>query len=202
MSEAPKEAAGKKNTGKLMLIIGIVVLLLGGGGGAAWFMLKGKPHDAAADAEAAYKEALKHRVYVPLDTFTVNLADDKDQRMAQVGMVLEVRDGETGEEIKAIMPTVRNKILMLLSAKQSKDLLTVDGKEQLAQQVAEATAGLIGHAPKRKKPKRKIEKADDDADGAKKDEADGEDADAEAPKVVARPEIPLIRVNFSQFIVQ
>ena len=46
-----------------------------------------------------------------------------------------------------MMPAVRNAVLMLLSSKTSKELLTVAGKEQLADELAMAAGIQIGWAP-------------------------------------------------------
>lgn len=145
--EAPAPAKGKK---KLIIIIAAAVLVLGlGGGGAAFFMSKKKAAAAAAAAEsedggetanAAVDEKRKERpkhppMFVPLDPFTVNLADKESDRFAQIGITLEVKDNKAADEIKAYMPAIRNGILMVLAHKTSQQLLTREGKAALAKEV-------------------------------------------------------------------
>jgi len=125
----PKAANGKK---KIVIIAGIVVLLLIGGG--AWYFLSHKT--PAADAKTAEQPAHKHVVYLPLDTFTVNLRDADQERFLQVTINLELSDAATGETIKKQMPAVRNRVLLLLSSKTSEELLPREGKEKLSVEIA------------------------------------------------------------------
>ena len=106
---------------------------------------------------------------------------------------------ETAEEIKTLMPAVRSKILLLLSSKQSRDLLSIAGKKQLATEIAETTSRSVGWsppkpvAPKKKKKKTEEEQADEEENP---DEAEQEPV---KPKVVP---LPVLSVNFAQFIIQ
>ena len=153
MSQAANaaQAPAPKKKGKLLVIAGIVVVLLAGGGGAAaFFMKKGDAHAEAADADeddgehdakAAKKKKKKKAegapVFVTLEPFTVNLADTEADRLAQVAVVFEAGDKKVDEAVKAQMPAVRNAILLLLSSKTGRELLTLEGKEKLAAQIAE-----------------------------------------------------------------
>jgi flagellar FliL protein len=183
---APPKAGSKK---KLLIIVAAVVLLLVAGGGAAvLYVLKSRA--AAASAEDGDLEPLvsasthapaldaKHApTYMPLDPFTVNLADRDADRYAQVAVSLELADSAQADVIKAYMPAVRNNILMLLSHKTSAELLHRDGKAQLAEQIRKETARALGF---------EIE--------------DGEDP----PKKKRRgaPPLPVSAVFFSTFIIQ
>lgn len=191
MAEASKDAPKKKS--KLPLIIVAAVLFLGAAGGAGWFFTRQhSAPDPQVAAEAKRKAALKARVFVPLDPFTVNLADPKESRMAQIAVVLEVPNAEMAEDIKAVMPNVRSKILLLVSSKMAHDLLSIEGKEQLIREIGDATAVLIGYPPSYKKPV--VAPAAENADAEK----DSEEP-APAPK---KPKPPSIKVNLSQLIVQ
>ncbi len=202
------EAKPKKGKKGLILILA-AVLLLAGGGGAAWWFLKGNKNedpDVAAEKAAVErkKKEKKARVFLPLEQFTVNLSGE-GERFAQVAVILEVTNNEIAEEIKVEMPSVRNKILLLLSAKQPKELLSLEGKETLARQIAEVTSRAIGWdpAPKKKvKPKKKKKKTEDDEDeeDPPPEEAEGKEL-AKAAKAESVP-LPVESVHFSQFIVQ
>ncbi|HLT26925.1 MAG TPA: flagellar basal body-associated FliL family protein [Zeimonas sp.] len=141
MSQAAAQAT-KKNAGKKWtLIIGAVVVLMGAAGAATQFLVR----PAAADDPTAEMQARKRtRVYVPLEQFTVNLADEGGERFAQVGITLEVLDERTDKAIKAHMPAIRNSVLLLLSSKQTGELLTLEGKKQLAEQIARKAGGELG----------------------------------------------------------
>ena len=201
---APK--AGKK---KLIIIIAAVLVLVLGGGGAAFMLMKKKPAEGEedggdghgkpkAEAKAAHAEPVKQRpqydpkhppVFLPLDPFTVNLADKESERYAQIGLTLEIVDAKTGEEIKLYMPAIRNNILMVLSQKTAAQLTTRDGKEKLARSVQYAAVRPLGY----------------DID----DEEDEEEAAAETtPKKKKKKKklppnnLPVSAVHFSNFIVQ
>ena len=58
----------KKSKKKLLIIVGFLVLLLGGGGAAAWFFTQG-----SHDPQKAHVEPPKAPIFLPLETFTVNL---------------------------------------------------------------------------------------------------------------------------------
>ena len=154
-AEAPvaavPKAGGKK---KLIIIIAAVLLLVLGGGGAAFFLLKkkqavGEDEDdgghapAAAHAKAEVKAGAAP-VFVPLDPFTVNLADRDSERYAQVGITLEIEDAKTGEQLKAYMPAIRNNILMLLARKTAAELLSPEGKTKLALDIQRESLKPLG----------------------------------------------------------
>jgi flagellar protein FliL len=214
MAEEAKPEAPKKSKKRLIIVLVTVVLLAGAGGGA-WFFLQGKKDDPQAAADEHRKKEKKSRTFVNLDPFTVNLADE-DDRFAQVAVVLEVSDNEIGEEIKAMTPAVRNKILLLLSSKRSKELLSVNGKELLASQIADATARVIGWQPaapqklKVKAKRAKDEDAEDEDDESPAKTANGEneaDGDDDTPRSKGKSKTkvapnPVEKVHFAQFIIQ
>jgi len=150
--ETPPPAKGKK---KLILIIAAaaLVLVLGGGGAAFWLLGKKTPESTEDSAEAnepvaeevveakakKHKEDKKHApVFLPLDLFTVNLADREAERYAQVGITLELADTKTSDQLKAYMPAVRNDILMVLAHKKASELQDRAGKLELAREVRRA----------------------------------------------------------------
>lgn len=153
----PAEAAPPAGRSKKRLIlIGAavaLVLLLAGGGGTVWWLMK-KDAKPAEDAELADAEAdepveevqVKKKksdkkqapVFLPLEMFTVNLADRDAERYAQVGITLELADAKTGDTLKAYMPAVRNDILMLLAHKKAAELQERAGKLALAGEIRRA----------------------------------------------------------------
>jgi flagellar FliL protein len=135
----PAPVRGKSK--KLMLIAAIVLLAVAGGGSAAWYFTnKGKANEPA-EAAAPQKAPT---VFVNLETFTVNLADEG--RFLQVGIVYAVAGNEIAEAMKVQMPVIRSRILLLLSSKNADALTGVDGKQKLAEELlVEARAPL---APK------------------------------------------------------
>lgn len=202
MAEADAQASTPKKKGKMGLIIGIAAVVLAAGGGGGWYVMQGKAKDPAAAEAQAKKAAAKARVFLPLDPFTVNLTGE-EERFAQVGITLEMANAEATEELKAVMPAVRNRLLLLISSKQARELLTLEGKQALAKQIADQTGRLIGWAPAQaRKVKVKVEAEDGEAVDSDKAEAKVEAAEEEsAPAPKPKPN-PVTNVHFSQFIVQ
>jgi flagellar protein FliL len=181
-------APAKSGKKKLIIVLMAVVVLLAAAGGGLLFWLKARAH-AAAEAEDAEGTAVAAQggaairrdpkavpVFVPLDNFTVNLADREADRYAQIGISLEIADSKAGERIKLFMPAIRNNILMVLAHKRSSDLLEREGKERLAAEVLHETERALGVEPA--------------APGAAHKK--GDDPDSR----------PVLAVHFSNFIIQ
>jgi len=126
----------QKSKSKLLLFAGVGAVLLAGGGGAAAYLLIGKKDAPPAAEQKAQPK--KTPVFVDLDSFTVNLRDEDEDRFMQVKLVAEVRDSAAGEVLKNMMPAVRSEILLLLGSKKASDLATREGKEKLAQEIIAA----------------------------------------------------------------
>ena len=128
---AAPEGAPKKSKKMLFIAVGAVVLLAGGGGAA--FMLMGKKHGSAQAGQAEVKHVeRKPSVFTPLDPFTVNLADRDASHYLQIGLTYEVSGNDVSEEVKAQMPLIRSRILLLLTSKTAVELGTPEGKARLA----------------------------------------------------------------------
>lgn len=205
--EAPTStAAPAKGKKKLLIIIiaAAAVVLLGGGGGAFFLM---KKNAAAAEAAAAAEsdgdsadagshgkataKAAKHDgktapMFVPMEPFTVNLADRDAERYAQIGITLEIDDAKTADQLKAYMPAVRNNILMAIADRTAGDLMGREGKARLADRIIRETSRALG------------------ADVPEEEAAD-EGADDKVPakkKKKAASLLPIRAVHFSNFIIQ
>lgn len=208
-AEAPK--GGKK---KLIIIIAVVLLIAGGAGG--WFFMKGKGADPEQAEEEHAKKGKSAKIFLPMDPFTVNLSGENN-RFAQVAIVYDVKNAETMELIKGIMPAVRDRVLRLISAKQAATLLSNNGKEALAEEILSETAKLIGweadEAPaKKKKTTAKAKDPEDEeeeevADSDEEDDGKAKKSSSKAKKGKtkskknAKPN-PINEVHFAQFIIQ
>ena len=190
---APAPAKGSKK--KLILIVAAAVLVLAVAGAAAALLLKKKPaHDGEGEGETAAEmarpaKAAKHEdkgtpSFVPLDPFTVNLADRDAERYAQVAVTLEIGEAKLADQIKTYMPAIRNNVLLAIADKTAAQLMDRDGKRRLAAEIRRETARALGYEVPRT--------SDDDAeDGAKARRKDVKD-DA----------LPVRAVHFSNFIIQ
>ena len=203
---APAAKGGKK---KLIIIIAAALLVVLVGGGAAFFLMKKKPvegdedgadgHATAESSEPAAKAKPKHDpkhppVFVPLDPFTVNLADKESERYAQIAVTLEIDDAKTADALKVYMPAIRNNILMVLSHKTAAQLLTREGKEKLAKSILYAAVRPLGF---------EVNEEEETADsGAAAAESDADAAPKKKKKKKAAPALPVKAVHFANFIVQ
>jgi flagellar protein FliL len=179
-AEAPPVRGSRK---KVLILAGaaLAVLLLAGGGAGYLITQQRKAAAAAAEGdevpEVQAKKKDPHRksapVFLPLELFTVNLADREAERYAQVGVTLELADSKVSDQLKSYMPAIRNDILMLLAHKRADELQQREGKLALAREIRRAASKPLNNA--------------EDGDPA---------ADADAD------EEPVRAVHFSAFIIQ
>lgn len=178
MAAKPEEADAAKPAGKskkmLIIIIAVVVLVVLGGGGAFFLISKKKAADAAAEEDGGAPAAAAHAtdshaaapgtppVYLPMDNMVVNLADPGGERVAQVGITLQVRDAKASDTVKAFMPTIRSGVLMLLSRRTAEQLLSPEGKEKLIEDILREASVPFGGGDEeetdttKKKAKKKV----------------------------------------------
>jgi flagellar FliL protein len=128
-AEDAEAAPVKKSRKKLFIIIGALLLVLGGGGAGAWFLTQGSSH-ATGEVKV---EPPKIPVFLPLDTFTVNLQGG--ERYLQTEITLQFDDQEQVDVFKTQMPRVRSRMLALLSGKHAEDLASTEDKKKLAQEI-------------------------------------------------------------------
>jgi flagellar FliL protein len=132
----PAQAAvpGRKKSGKKKLVA--VVILLAGTGFGVWrtFLVPRPANSADQSSASAVKTVL------PLESFTVNLADQEEGRFLRATLSLGVDgklppltkgNGNEGEGVVVSMATIRDSILTVLTQCKSDDLLTPEGKLKL-----------------------------------------------------------------------
>ena len=199
MSDKPADkAAAPPKSKKLLLLVGIAVVIVALIVGGGWFYVS-KQRAAALDGEEEETAVTKVKskdapVYLPLDNMVVNLADPGGEKVAQIGITLELSDTHATEKVKQYLPTIRSSILILVSQKTSEELLRREGKEKLAADILKEAARPFGGVEEETKDE--VEKKDDV--GAKK--AKGKPKAAK--KSQAHEAAPVQRVLFSSFIVQ
>ncbi len=181
------EAAPPPKSKKMLLIVvaAVVVLALVAAGG--WLFLS-KRHAALDDEEeaevaVAVVAPTGPPTYLPLDNMVVNLGDPGGERVAQIGITLELTGALVVEKVKAYLPTIRSDVLLLVSQRTADELLSREGKEKLA---ADIMAAASRHFAKPAAP----------APTGKKE--NGKKKGAAAPE----EDNPIRGVLFSSFIVQ
>lgn len=184
-TEAAAAPAPKKS--KLVLILVAVLLVVVIGAGAAVFMLlsHGKKSEggeseekaAATHGEKAWPkfDPSKPPVFEPLEPFTVNLTPEDGQQYLQVVASIRVIDAHVAEEVKAYMPQIRHEILSLLAGKKASEIVSPEGRAELAEEMRDVINEVMGWEPPPASSKKKQAEA-----------ATG----------------PVVSVFFTQFIVQ
>lgn len=189
MADKPADAAPPKSK-KLLLIVGVLVVVLALAGGGAFFFIS-KQRAAAADEgdhePVAHAEAGGPPTYLPLDNMVVNLADPGGEKVAQIGITLELIDAKAVDKVKQYLPTIRSSVLLLVSQRTAEELLQREGKEKLASDILREAAKPFGG-------------------GEEEEPVDAEKSTAKKPKPAkkAKPRVqmPVTGVLFSSFIVQ
>jgi flagellar FliL protein len=146
---ASDKPQGKGRKGLVIAVLAGVLMAAGGAGGA-WFFLdrKGRAaQEAGADAheEPARATATQAPTYLALENMVLNLADPGGDRVAQLGITLELDSDKAVEQIKQLMPKVRSTVLMMVSQRTSDELLKRDGKEKLAADLRSEISGVLGY---------------------------------------------------------
>jgi flagellar FliL protein len=133
VAEATPAAARHRRT--RWIVLGSAAVLAAGAA-AGWYYLA--PQDTSARAAAETPP-----VYLPLETFTVNLKPRDLAHYLQVGITLRLAAPESEALLKRRAPEVRNRILLLLSAKSADELLEASGKARLAEEISRAVNELL-----------------------------------------------------------
>jgi len=108
-----------------------------------------KEKDASAvDGEAAGEqktaEVVKKENLLPLEMFTVNLAQgDGPRRYARLEAVLKMSDNAKAAEFEARKPQIRDTIISILNTKKPEDLLQKEGKQFLKEELKAAINAFL-----------------------------------------------------------
>ena len=141
-TEKPSEEAPSKPLSRSLRWLFFALLGLGLAGGAAWFFYlnpKGKNFQIAPMFKPSGSTE-----YLSLEPVVINLGDEGGGRFAQVGITFQIRDAKAVEEVKKMLPNIRNRILISLSDRKAQDLLTKEGKERLAADILVETGHAFG----------------------------------------------------------
>ena len=154
--EEKQQAEGaepKKGKSNLILILAIALVVALGGGFAVWkFVLSGD--DAKADTQAEEQEGKIagddgdsdepfEWIMTPLDPFIVNLFDGEGVRYLKVKIEMQIKDIHL-ENIRKMIPQVRNSLIILLSSKKYSEIGSIEGKVRLRQEILYRLHRILG----------------------------------------------------------
>jgi len=174
----PTPASSAAPSNKKRIALWLALALAAAGVVGWWFFQQQTAQQPQEEATAKLTSFAAPPTFLPLDSMVVNLADSGGERFAQVGITLEIAHAAIADQIKPWLPQIRSSILLLLSQRTSEELLTREGKEQLALDIRRAALRPLGYSV-----------------------AKDADPDDEATQPYA-PHLPVRQVLFSSFIVQ
>ncbi|WP_145601582.1 flagellar basal body-associated protein FliL [Yersinia frederiksenii] len=121
--------AKRKSSIWVILLVLIAVAATAGGGYSWWILNKSKPTIA--------KTAPVIPVFMPLETFTVNLItpDNNLDRVLYIGLTLRLPDDSTRAKLNDYLPEVRSRLLLLLSRQSADSLANEEGKQRLVGEI-------------------------------------------------------------------
>ena len=130
---------------KIILIAVAVLLLVAIGVGAMLFLKEDPPseNDAAGESTVELPKAADP-VYQGLDPdFIVAFQNPKTVRFIKLSIEVMARDDDVIEAVKAHMPAIRDRVIMLLSSKDEAGLLDAEGKELLRAELLAAVQAVL-----------------------------------------------------------
>ena len=127
-----EEVPKKKSKKMLFIIMGILILLLGGGGAYYFLMMQKDPEQSTEEKKVVEPKA---PIYVVLDPFTANLSGGG--QYLQMAVSLQMKDEKGGARLKAYLPSVRSRILLLISSKTAEEITNEEGKLKLKLEIKE-----------------------------------------------------------------
>ncbi len=129
-NEPPQAKNEGGNSKKKWLWLVALLLVLAGGGGA-WYFLFNKETDKAKEHEPSAPAIAP--IFMELESFTVNLPPDG--QFLQATFTLQVSDDTDIENMKLYMPKMRSQMLLLLSNKTADNLIALQGKTLLTEEI-------------------------------------------------------------------
>jgi len=165
------ESTPGKSKKKLLIIVGAVLVLLGGG---AAVMLGGGEEEKKVEESLDEVEEQKQYATAEMDVFIVNLSESTSFLKVRMlleydpeviarhsgahaegggaayggggggGGKKEEGPGAMPEALKARSPMIRDAVIRVVSSKRAQDVLTVQGKDTLKQELIEAINEAIG----------------------------------------------------------
>jgi flagellar FliL protein len=155
--EAPPQTSDKNPMIAIILILNLVAL-----GAVAFFQFKffqqesGKPsvselvkqeldkHGSKEAIEEAYKPKEEEGLLLPMEGFTVNLAQsDGPRRYLRLKAVLKFNQDSKEEEFQARKPQIRDAVISILNSKRPEDLLKREGKAFLKEEIKSAINAFL-----------------------------------------------------------
>ena len=149
---APEATPPKKGKKLLIIALGAVVLLVAIAS-TAFVLLKPPPatDEDAASVEQPKKGKKKNEkpggppAYLKMEAFTVNIQGEAGDQFLRLEVSAQFEEALESERAKQYMPSIRNKVLLLLSGKKAAEMGPKEGKEKLAAEIRDEMNGILAH---------------------------------------------------------
>jgi len=136
----PTEAPKKK--GKLILFIVIALLLVGASiGGTVFIMSSGD--DGTPEEEVAEEVVLPALYFALVPKFQTNYEVNGRQRLFQLAISLQTREQDVIDALAMHSPTIKSRLVILLSGQEFETLGTQEGRESLREQCLQAVQDIL-----------------------------------------------------------
>ena len=157
----------KKSKLKLILIL-LLIPVIGAGGFFGWRYFSPSPKAATSETEASAEEAPAEEsgsaggsehgegerggqsTVLNFEPFLVNLADKEISRYLRVTIRLQVNSRQAAEKIASadvLTSQMRDSILGILSSRNSEQIITAEGKDQLKSEIANKLNAFLPGKP-------------------------------------------------------
>jgi flagellar protein FliL len=135
------EAAPKKKKSRLLIMLIFLMLLVGGAAGTYFFLGDRIIEHLVANSNAGRSLAKKVAAAEPkigssggpilsLEPFIFNLAGNSS-RFAKVSLAIGLQNNKAFEDAKKMVPVLRDKALMVLSARSAEELIDVSRRDSI-----------------------------------------------------------------------
>ena len=131
LEEQEQEPKGKKGKSMKMIIIIAVVAVVVCAGAATGFYFFSKTESKKAVAPQPVVITIW-----PMEAFIVNIADTNGERYLKLVVQLELSEPGVIPELEQLKPRLRDSILDLLTPKPYKELVDLNGKQRLREDIA------------------------------------------------------------------
>lgn len=136
---ADGEVSTKKRPVKLFIIIAVLMILASGAGG--YFIFSGS-EDSDSDVVAEVIEP--KAIYFALNPkFKTNYQVDGRPRLFQIGMTLVSREQDVIDALMIHGPSIKSRLVILLSGQQAENLQTPEGRELLREACLSAVQEIM-----------------------------------------------------------
>ena len=120
----------KKLPLKKLIIIGAAALILVGGGTGGFIYYK-----KMSDKKEQVQQQAPVGAVWPMEPFIVNIQDQGADRYLKIIVELDISDKNCIAELNQLKPKLRDNILDLLSSKTYKDIVDINGKQRLRDEI-------------------------------------------------------------------